>query len=286
MTHGWEVRKVSKEKALSGIVVADFSRVLAGPLATMNLGDLGADVIKVERPGIGDDTRAWGPPYVEEGSTYYLGLNRNKRSITLDFGDPEDLESAREIAARADVFVENFRPAPAARQPAPFDRALRDLRSRRPAVRRGGNRRPARRHPRWLSGGGQAPPAGRDARRSGTWRERRGRSPSTRIAERCSLGSRRGRYGRSPRYASRWRAWLSARRCPSSARTTSNAPKILHFMDREEDPVCRRGELDRRSHAILFALRPRLGAAVGVLRGRLSPSSRACAGRRKLHNDI
>ena len=67
--------------ALDGILVADFSRVLAGPLCAMTLGDLGADVVKVERPDGGDDTRAWGPPFVAEGSTYYLGLNRNKRSV-------------------------------------------------------------------------------------------------------------------------------------------------------------------------------------------------------------
>lgn len=98
------------EAALEGLVVADFSRVLAGPLATMNLGDLGANVIKVERPEVGDDTRVWGPPFVEEGSTYYLGLNRNKRSIALDLGEPEDFEAARELASRADVLIENFRP--------------------------------------------------------------------------------------------------------------------------------------------------------------------------------
>ena len=69
---------------LEGILVADFSRVLAGPLAAMLLGDLGADVIKVERPDGGDDTRAWGPPWHDGESTYYLGLNRNKRSIALD----------------------------------------------------------------------------------------------------------------------------------------------------------------------------------------------------------
>ena len=72
---------------LDGILVADFSRVLAGPLAAMLLGDLGADVIKVERPDGGDDTRAWGPPYREGEATYYLGLNRNKRSLALDLGD-------------------------------------------------------------------------------------------------------------------------------------------------------------------------------------------------------
>jgi crotonobetainyl-CoA:carnitine CoA-transferase CaiB-like acyl-CoA transferase len=100
---------------LDGVLVADFSRVLAGPLATMTLADLGADVIKVERPGAGDDTRAWGPPYVEEGATYYLGLNRGKRSIALDLADRGDHALARELAARADVLVESFRPGTMAR---------------------------------------------------------------------------------------------------------------------------------------------------------------------------
>ena len=95
---------------LDGILVADFSRVLAGPLAAMLLGDLGADVIKVERPDGGDDTRAWGPPWRDGVSTYYLGLNRNKRSIALDLKDPEDLALARELARRADVMIESFRP--------------------------------------------------------------------------------------------------------------------------------------------------------------------------------
>jgi crotonobetainyl-CoA:carnitine CoA-transferase CaiB-like acyl-CoA transferase len=76
----------------------------------MTLGDLGADVIKVERPDGGDDTRTWGPPFVEEGATYYLALNRNKRSVTLDLKDPDDLRLARELCTRADVVVESFRP--------------------------------------------------------------------------------------------------------------------------------------------------------------------------------
>jgi crotonobetainyl-CoA:carnitine CoA-transferase CaiB-like acyl-CoA transferase len=96
--------------ALEDILVADFSRVLAGPLCTMTLGDLGADVVKVERPDGGDDTREWGPPWHDEGATYYLGLNRNKRSITLDLKDPGDLALARRLATRADVVVESFRP--------------------------------------------------------------------------------------------------------------------------------------------------------------------------------
>ncbi len=100
---------------LDGILVADFSRVLAGPLATMLLGDLGADVVKVERPDGGDDTRAWGPPYRGEEATYYLGLNRNKRSLALDLSAPEDVELARRLALRADVLVESFRPGLMAR---------------------------------------------------------------------------------------------------------------------------------------------------------------------------
>lgn len=96
--------------ALAGLLVADFSRVLAAPYATMLLGDLGADVVKVERPGHGDDTRAWGPPYADGRATYFLSVNRNKRSLTLDLTDPADREAAIELIRRADVLVENFRP--------------------------------------------------------------------------------------------------------------------------------------------------------------------------------
>ncbi|MFJ4210894.1 CaiB/BaiF CoA transferase family protein [Paenarthrobacter sp. NPDC089675] len=97
-------------RPLEGIVVADFSRVLAGPLATMTLADLGARVIKVERPGTGDDTRHWSPPSSETGATYFESVNRNKESITLDLGEPADMQVARELALRADVLVENFKP--------------------------------------------------------------------------------------------------------------------------------------------------------------------------------
>ena len=97
--------------ALDNLRVLDFSRVLAGPLATMQLADLGATVIKIERPGVGDDTRAWGPPYDERGqATYFQAVNRNKDSIVLDLTDPSDLAEARRLAASADVVVENFRP--------------------------------------------------------------------------------------------------------------------------------------------------------------------------------
>jgi len=95
---------------LTGIRVADFSRVLAGPLATMLLGDLGADVIKVERPDGGDDTRIWGPPFVGQDAAYFLSLNRNKRSVALDLGAPDGAAAARRLALSADVVIENFRP--------------------------------------------------------------------------------------------------------------------------------------------------------------------------------
>jgi crotonobetainyl-CoA:carnitine CoA-transferase CaiB-like acyl-CoA transferase len=95
---------------LSGLVVADFSRVLAGPYCTMLLADLGADVIKVESPG-GDDTRRWVPPVTSDGvSTYFMAINRNKRSVALDLGQPGDLAAAQELARRADIFVQNFKP--------------------------------------------------------------------------------------------------------------------------------------------------------------------------------
>ena len=94
---------------LSGLLVADFSRILAGPYATMLLADLGAQVIKVEGPA-GDDTRTWMPPVRDGVSTYYLGINRNKRSIALDLKKPDDLDVARRLAGRADVLIENFRP--------------------------------------------------------------------------------------------------------------------------------------------------------------------------------
>ncbi|HUA11498.1 MAG TPA: CoA transferase [Solirubrobacteraceae bacterium] len=98
-------------EALEGIVIADFSRVLAGPLATMVLADLGAEVVKVERPGTGDDTRGWGPPFDERGkATYFQAVNRNKRSVAIDLGDAAGAAAARELALRADVLVENFRP--------------------------------------------------------------------------------------------------------------------------------------------------------------------------------
>jgi crotonobetainyl-CoA:carnitine CoA-transferase CaiB-like acyl-CoA transferase len=94
---------------LAGLLVADFSRVLAGPYATMLLADMGAEVIKVEGPG-GDETRSWTPPVRGDVSTYYLGINRGKRSIALNLRDEADAEVARELARRADVLIENFKP--------------------------------------------------------------------------------------------------------------------------------------------------------------------------------
>ena len=93
---------------LAGLVVADFSRVLAGPYATMLLADLGAEVIKVESPQ-GDETRTWMPPKRDETSTYYLGINRGKRSIALDLRDAEDVAVGKELARRADVLIETKR---------------------------------------------------------------------------------------------------------------------------------------------------------------------------------
>lgn len=108
---------------LDGIVVADFSRVLAGPIATAGLGDLGATVIKVESAD-GDDTRRWGPPFVDGESSYFLSVNRNKHSVVLDLKDPGDNVLAQRLAARADVLVENFRPGVAERLGLGYD-ALR-----------------------------------------------------------------------------------------------------------------------------------------------------------------
>ena len=95
---------------LTGVVVADFTRVLAGPFATMTLGDLGADVVKVEHVRGGDDTRSWGPPFVGDQSAYYLCANRNKRSLALDLGSPTGREVAARLLARADVVVHNLLP--------------------------------------------------------------------------------------------------------------------------------------------------------------------------------
>ncbi|XP_068012939.1 succinate--hydroxymethylglutarate CoA-transferase isoform X1 [Melanerpes formicivorus] len=100
----------SHVKPLDGVKILDLTRVLAGPFATMNLGDLGAEVIKVERPGAGDDTRAWGPPFVGTESIYFLSVNRNKKSIAINMKDSRGAKLIRELAAVSDVFVENYVP--------------------------------------------------------------------------------------------------------------------------------------------------------------------------------
>src|SRR5690348_18498449 len=101
---------VQMEAVLSDVIVIDLSRVLAGPYCTMILGDLGATVIKVEQPGKGDDTRHFGPPSIAGESADYLGLNRNNRSITLDFSTPEGKQRLLDLLRTATVLVENFRP--------------------------------------------------------------------------------------------------------------------------------------------------------------------------------
>jgi crotonobetainyl-CoA:carnitine CoA-transferase CaiB-like acyl-CoA transferase len=111
---------------LEGLLVADFSRVLAGPLATMTLADLGARVIKVERPGEGDDTRQWGPPFSSTGSTYFESVNRNKESVCLDLGHEADLGVAVQLALAADIVVENFRPGGMDKLGLGYDRLSRD----------------------------------------------------------------------------------------------------------------------------------------------------------------
>ena len=105
---------MSETKAsLAGVRVLDLSRVLAGPWATQILGDFGADIIKIEKPGAGDDTRGWGPPFLDNGegdAAYYLAANRNKRSVAIDFAHPEGADLVRKLAPHCQILVENFRP--------------------------------------------------------------------------------------------------------------------------------------------------------------------------------
>ena len=105
----------TQKSALAGLRVLDLSRVLAGPWAGQLLADLGADVVKVERLGVGDDTRAWGPPWLQDDSgqptdesAYYLSANRNKRSVTVDLSRPEGQHLVRQLASKADIVLENF----------------------------------------------------------------------------------------------------------------------------------------------------------------------------------
>lgn len=116
---------------LDGIKVLDLSRIVAAPFATMALGELGADVIKVERKGPGDDSRTWGPPFAEGESAYYLAVNRNKRSLECDLGDKQDQHLLRRLAVEwADVVVENFRAGTLSR----YNLALDDLRRESPRL--------------------------------------------------------------------------------------------------------------------------------------------------------
>ena len=101
---------------LTGVRIFDLTRILAGPTCTQLLGDLGADVIKVEKPGVGDDTRTWGPPYVKDAagkntneSAYYLSANRNKRSVTIDLQTPKGIALAKKLIAKSDILIENFK---------------------------------------------------------------------------------------------------------------------------------------------------------------------------------
>ncbi|HKU09646.1 CaiB/BaiF CoA transferase family protein [Sinomonas sp.] len=108
-----------EEPAASGplkdLLVLDLSRILSGPFATMTLADLGADVIKIEQPGSGDDTRQWGPPFQGDDAAYFLSVNRNKKSLAVDLKSPDGLAAVRQLARKADIVVENFRPGTAER---------------------------------------------------------------------------------------------------------------------------------------------------------------------------
>ena len=114
MENGLEAREAGRVRQaglpLAGVKVVDLTRVMVGPFCTMMLGDLGAEVTKIEIPGRGDDTRHWGPPFVEGESVYFLSVNRNKRSIALDLKQPEAQEALWRLIEDADVLVENFSP--------------------------------------------------------------------------------------------------------------------------------------------------------------------------------
>ena len=101
---------MSKIYPLTGIRVLDLTRILAGPLCTQYLGDLGAEIIKIENPKGGDDTRAWGPPFLETESAYYLGINRNKKSICLDIKTKEGFKILKDLIKKSDVVIDNFKP--------------------------------------------------------------------------------------------------------------------------------------------------------------------------------
>jgi len=116
MTDTTPTKSPQTDGALTGLTVLDLTRVLSGPYCTMMLGDMGARVIKVEQPGKGDDTRGWGPPFQNGESSYFLSVNRNKESITLNFKHPDGRKVLDKLIAKADVVVENFRPGTLTRQ--------------------------------------------------------------------------------------------------------------------------------------------------------------------------
>jgi formyl-CoA transferase len=103
-------KKPAAPAPLKGIRVIDLTRIVAGPYCAMALGDLGAEVIKIEHPNMGDETRAWGPPWVKEMSAYFISINRNKKSLTLNFKTPKGIEIFKDLVKKADVVLENFRP--------------------------------------------------------------------------------------------------------------------------------------------------------------------------------
>src|SRR6476660_9444365 len=109
------------EGPLAGLTILDLSRVLSGPYCTMLAADMGARVIKIEHPRGGDDTRGWGPPFLEGESAYFLSINRNKESVTLDFKKPEGRAILDRLIAKSDVLVENFRPGTLSRMGLDFN---------------------------------------------------------------------------------------------------------------------------------------------------------------------
>ena len=104
------MNKHDQNTPLAGVKILDLTRVLAGPLCTQYLGDLGAEIIKIENPENGDDTRAWGPPFSQDVSAYFLGVNRNKKSLALDFKNPDGFKILKELIRNSDVVIDNFKP--------------------------------------------------------------------------------------------------------------------------------------------------------------------------------
>ena len=102
-------KETSRRGPLSGIRVIDLTRILAGPFCTMNLGDMGAEIIKIEQPGKGDDTRSWGPPFAGDQAAYFLGINRNKKSVTLNLKDKRGQKILGDLLKNADILIENFK---------------------------------------------------------------------------------------------------------------------------------------------------------------------------------